>query len=177
MRFAVALAVVLPAVANAQPHAFKNLQLGAPQSEITADPRFECRRGTSALGDFMCHLKPSARESIAERPVRSVMLQFYDERLYTISVTIDSVDFRAVGDALTARYGAPSAQTTEPVTNRMGASFDNEIRRWHEQDSHIELKKYSGRIDRGVVHYRLNDFMDKFLDRKRQRSQGAAKDL
>ena len=164
MRWMMALLVGLCCEANGQPHSFKNLTLGMSQAQANADRRFNCMPATSALGDVQCLLKHTERETVAGRPVRVLSLFFYDDELYTISLTISDNDVNATVEALEERYGRWTKGPSNAFT-------------WLGSESRIDLIPHGSNHALAALHFRRNGFLDKFEDRKKRRAQGASKDL
>lgn len=157
----------------AEPLGFKGQAIGAANTAITQDPRFDCRELRTPTADQVCSLRPREQETIAG--VRVVSLYyFYDRaRLTGITLSVPEGGFQAVAQTLEAKYGPPQARI-EPVKNLNGKVFENRILTWRQGDARLEAQRYAGRLDQSLV--RLTD--EAAAERIRQRrSQTPAQDL
>jgi len=78
-------------------------------------------------------------------------------RLFRIALVTNVGARRFVYDALTEKFGSPDDLSSEPVQNRMGASFERAVMRWNRPNATLTVTAPSSRLDRMSVIYRLTD--------------------
>jgi len=169
-RFASALAALLAASAwtaparAAEPLGFKGQAIGASNTSVIRDPRFDCREVRTPTADQVCTLRPKEQETIAGVRVDS-LYYFYDRaRLTGITLSVPEGRFQAVVQALETKYG-PAQARGEQVKNLKGESFENRTLTWRQGGARLEAQRYAGRLDQSLI--RLSD--EAAAERVRQR--------
>ncbi len=155
---------------------FKGIALDSNFSDIEQNQKFNCKLPQSPLGDKSCTLNYREIETIAGVPVDLMVLHFYDEKLSSIRIHIKSQFFYSVRDALIAKYGN-GALTKEPVQNRAGASFENEIYLWNKEGQTLKAKRYAGKISTSLVSFDLNSNVENYAKRSKTQGSERSKDL
>ncbi|MFC1815200.1 hypothetical protein ACFL0M_04495 [Thermodesulfobacteriota bacterium] len=141
-----------------KPYAFKNLQLGSNISKITSDRRFNCKPTNSPVADKSCRLvdKYIDRQTIAEAPIDSMALYYFDDSLTTIVITFEKTHFAAVKDTLRRKYGASTRGITETYVDPSGELFMGHVYEWDNQVSTIDAVQYFSFFDYSAVVYKLD---------------------
>ena len=146
--------------AEALPLGFRSLRLGAPieevKLELAADTTFAYR------GDPDVSLLPLDQQQIIEtegrRFIRRAFFQFFEDRLYTITLRLDEseLDFYTMYTALTEKYGEPTALDPQEVV-------------WESEDVRFSLErpltvKYVDLpvFNRRIAEQREGESMDEF---------------
>jgi len=128
------------------------------------------------MADRVCRLKFGERETIANAPIKMILLYYYSDKLETISIAFDPKYFSEVAAALTEKYGAGSV-TTEAVQNRIGATFENTIHSWRRGNTTLEATRYAGTLDMSSVFYRTDFALEEYGRRRGTTVKEKAKDL
>lgn len=153
---------------------FKGLRPGLPLTD--PENRFSCEDKKSAFADVRCHLRFSLRETIAGAPAELVIVYLIEEKISSISVLFKNENFDGIKLALQNKYGN-GAVSHQTLTNRMGATFDNESVKWVNGSDSMTLQRYSGKIDTGSLEIHNAEAVEKFAERKRKLIIKNASDL
>lgn len=187
-------------LAQGQGFDFKGLPLGSTVVDVKAKfPEYYCSKSTagSPLSDTSCNLSPemkclmeqaphpdnrSCREAVMKAMtyagVRSdISLMFYDDKLGMARATFSADSFSNVVASMREKYGEPTTKKAEPVTNRMGATFENQILEWKKSGTTIQAEKYANRADRSSVKIFEDGYIAEFEKRRGAKAQQGAKDL
>jgi len=197
LSFALTLSTV--SLAQTQGFDFKGLPLGSSVADVKAQhPDYYCRSTPgSPLGDTNCSLSPemkclmeqapypdnrSCREAVVKAMtyagVRAdISLMFYEDKLGMARVAFGSDGFASVIASMREKYGEPTTKKSEPITNHMGATFENQILEWKSGGATVQAEKYASRVDRSSVKVFLDSYMTEFEKRKGAKAQQGAKDL
>lgn len=100
-----------------------------------------------------------------------------NERVATLVIYINESDFGRVASALEAKYGKPTADTTEVIRNRMGAAFDNRQAGWEWDGSRLLAIQRAGKIDRSSISLHSLELAAKASQERAEQAKEAAKDL
>lgn len=174
---AISTALVIPAAWGIEPDEFKELKIGMPYGEVTTNSAFRCAERASLIGDQICNLKPDSRQTIAGKPVASMMLNFYNKRLATIYITVNPDDVAGINIALTDKYGEPTVRQESEFKTRIGAKLANLRTAWLGQVTSLVTRRYSSNTDRGVVQFTDNNNVSEYGSRLEQQRVKNAKDL
>lgn len=68
--------------------------------------------------------------TIAGRPMRYLVLEFLNDRLYMVSASFGEQAYQSVADAFTAKYGQPAKVEVRKWQSKAGAVFDNRVMIW-----------------------------------------------
>lgn len=107
----------------------------------------------------------------------NISLMFYEEKLGMAYTSFASSDFPKVITALREKYGKPSSMKTEPVTNRMGATFENQILEWKKSGTSIRAEKYASSMDKSSVKIFADFYSTELKKRTDAKAAQGAKDL
>jgi hypothetical protein len=193
-RFRSILAVVALLAANGAAFAqttpqradFKGAALGMPIEEWRAvnsghfNLRYSCRAVEArfkALGDTNCTLQSSQRETIAGVEAKSASFWWYGDALSSIRIAFDSSQYIAVVDALTERWGKPTAIEEREVVTGAGARLSNTITRWRIGGDIIEASRYGSSIRESGVRYTSEATLAEFDRRSGDAAKKGSKDL
>lgn len=119
-----------------------------------------CTDASAPLDEFSCHLDSQfgatfdneAFHSIADRKVQIWMAHGSRNRIWHISILIDSDDADEIGDQLARKY--PGSSVIAPiVANRMNAKFQNKIRTWRRGDLILEVDRYGVDLKTGSISF------------------------
>jgi hypothetical protein len=83
-----------------------------------------------------------------------------NRKLGEIELQFSSQSFTQLLTIFMARYGEPSIQETEEVTNALGAKFPNRIAEWHGERLSIRMKERWGKVDEGAVKLTTDFWLD-----------------
>lgn len=198
--FLLALTLSSPSFAQSEGFDFKGLPLGSTVADLKAKfPEYYCNKSTAGnpLSDTSCSLSPemkclmeqapypdnrSCREAVMQAMtyagVRSeVSLMFYDDKLGMARATFGADSFSNVVASMREKYGEPTTKKAEPVTNRMGATFENQILEWKKAGTTIQAEKYATRVDRSSVKVFQDAYFAEFEKRRGAKAQQGAKDI
>lgn len=175
---------------------FKGLPLASTEQDMKSRfPDFGCNDPKDAaarrLADRSCLASPDITcrpntwcENDPEKPwnyagIRTglLMMSFYNNELSTISISIKPGQFDLVTKALIVKYGEPTARSTQILTTRAGAQYENQILRWENQHALIIVNKYSGSVNDASVTYKLKKSIEEYRERSKLGAEEAAKNL
>jgi hypothetical protein len=155
---------------------FKGMALGMDLATIEATGRFYCRAPTSSQSDQVCSLKYGQHEKIAAAPNKVIALFFYSGRLEQILISFDAENFSSVEAALGEKYGKGTI-STETLTNRMGATFENRKVVWRRGKAAVRAERHAGQADRSMVTYQTDFGVEENARRRNSSTKSKAKDL
>lgn len=95
-------------------------------------------------------------------------------RLSRVFVPLRINVFAGVLEAITAKYGAPTTSTTEPVQNRMGAKFESATATWDDGTSSIVLASRVGSIDEATLVF-LHKELHRAYQAAKEKAEGPPK--
>lgn len=120
-----------------------------------------CAAVAAPQAEFSCHLDSKyfatgfdneAFQTIAEHKVQIWMAHGSGNRIWHLSILIDSDSANEIGDQLARKY--PGSTVSMPiVTNRMNAKFQNKIRLWRRGDLILEVDRYGVDLSTGTVSF------------------------
>lgn len=93
------------------------------------------------------------------------------------SLMYSSQDFLELRDALTTRYGEPSATEDKPFETRGGLKDTNKILTWEWDCCSIRMNKYSGSIRDGMTIFETRSGRAESQRRRSAQKGEAGKDL
>jgi hypothetical protein len=155
---------------------FKGITLGSAIDAIESDSRFGCSVAKTEIGDRICSLKYKVTETIAEAPIKNILLGYYYGKLETISIYIPEEHYSSVSSALNEKYGSTPLKT-EMLKNRLGASFENRIYSWRRNNAILQATRYSSDLETSSVVYRTDFAMEEFARRKKEADKKKSGDL
>lgn len=133
---AIALAAAAPAHSSSAP---------TPPARVTAPPpAFEFMGQTTDAPRTMIDLQGKSCTTkgpkttcenysfptVAGRPMRYLVLEFFNDRLYMVSASFGEQAYETVADAFTAKYGQPTKIEVRKWQSKAGATFDNRAMIW-----------------------------------------------
>lgn len=95
-----------------------------------------------------------------------------EQALYTIIVRSNVGNWATFWSGYTSKYGKPLRISNEPTQNNMGATFDNTVAIWENDESIITLIKRFSRIDNTYIFYeskRLSNELKRKVEEKNGR--------
>lgn len=179
---AVVLLTLMSGVRADEPYDFQGLKLGTELNTVEAQGRWLCRNPDNPIADTVCFLDAAHAESIAGVAAQGVMLRFYDGQLSSIVVYFPEGGFGTVLSALKEKYGRPTEEKNDVVSNRAGAKFENHEVVWSNATSTITASgitatQRTGRVDLPVVSFDSADILKKFNERRDRHGKQGAKDI
>lgn len=161
-----------------EPFDFKGVPFGASEQDLLQKhPDFKCQKGPPLTGDRACLLTQKRGASYAGVGA-TVMVSFFSDKITHVTINFNSSEFDVVKGALIIKYGAPTTESSTSVSNRMGATFQNQQGTWDKNDGLIlEINKYAGEISKSSVHIYTKEDYEKFKGRKITDSKSRAGDL
>lgn len=195
-----AIAIQTPSFAQSDGFDFKGLPLGSSAAALKSTfPEYYCSASPgNSLGDTTCRLTPemrcwkelspypddrSCREAVmaamtyAGVRTTNISLRFYEDKLSLAFVAFTPNHFSDVVASIRGKHGEPSSQRNEPITNRMGASFENQIVEWKKAGSTIRAEKFASRLDTAAVKVFLDSNSAEFERRQALKAKQGSKDL
>lgn len=156
MRAALLAMLLLPSAAalTQEPLTFKGVAIGADRAAVVAAfPSLSS--GTPPCEAGWCYLNPSrscsyvdpeASQCFKELSYGGILPQlisftFRDGRLINVLVVVKAEQFDDLVKPMQMRFGKPSALDATPVQNRMGATFDQLVMRWHRDGVFMSARK------------------------------------
>jgi len=128
----------------------KGITLGASEADVTERfPSVKCRDRVPATVERMCAV---AKETYGEVGA-NLFFALNGGKVQTMSARFSSRDFASVIETMKERFGPPSSEETETVSNRMGAQFRNEIFTWKRGAEGVRAARYSGSLDRASIMF------------------------
>jgi hypothetical protein len=176
-------ALVPFALAQDQRIEFKGVPFGATQAEVLARfPFLDCRPAPNTrFADVMCHgttrVMNAQDFTYGGVPVTDLSLNFYDDTLASVFITIDPQYFSTLSRAMVEGYGQPGKVERPEVQTGKGVTVRNEVLTWQRGDVRIVANKYLARRDDGGVVLRTDAAIEEFKRRNHQSTRKGAKDL
>jgi hypothetical protein len=171
------------ALAQEQRIEFQGVPFGATQAEVLARfPFLDCRAAPNTrFADVICH--GTARVMNAQDftyggvPVTDLSLNFYNDTLASVFVTIDPQYFSTLSRAMVEGYGQPGKVERPEVQTGKGVTVRNEVLTWQRGDVRVVANKHFARRDDGGVVLRTDGAIEEFNRRNRESTRKGAKDL
>lgn len=134
---------------SAQAFDFKGIELNRPATKEEIQSKlYKSRCMNPAGGGITCF---STNETIAGKPAQVFVEVGEDGLVRTILVKFNSSDFDLIEEAAIGKYGTPTDSAQNMVSTAMGATYENRIYKWtDEEGSVVILKRYSGKITEGA---------------------------
>ena len=160
--------------ANAQQAVFelKGLYIGMSSSDAK-----------SKFSNANCDTKDATRfcsvMDIPFGPIKSANL-FYillDDKIMSIKIILKEAEFGGVVDALRAKFGASTVETTDIMQNRMGAKFDSLLISWINGDIRLKATQRFSSVDQSSVELVSDSATKEWFRRKKEKSAAAADGL
>lgn len=170
---AAALALAWASSAPAADLELKGHRIGSLRSELPASG-WDCSRPQRPIAEEVCWAPGG---TLANAPMRSMMLMYFEGKLQAINASINQSNFAAVHSALVQKFGAPANSEISEIRNRMGASFENRVTKWAHPAGSIEAEERSGSVDQSSVLIRSADYDAKVEALKAGAASRGAADL
>lgn len=152
----------------------KGIALGASEADVTARfPTVTCRdRGTATAERLCTVLKDSYSGAEA-----GLFFSLIGGKVSNMSARFNSRDFANVVAAMKERFGPPSSEEIETVSNRMGVQFQNQMLTWIRSGEIVVARRFAGSLDRASVTFISKAFIQEFERRHGNERRERAKDL
>lgn len=157
--------------AESPPIEFKGIRIGSKTADLPNNWRCEYKK--TKFSDTVC---TAFKETIAGAQARLGIVYAFEYKVNVISIVFDSSDYQQIKLALIEKYGTGDVNDFE-VTNRMGASFDNQTVTWADSANLMTLTKRSGNVDRGGLTIKSKTAGSELRERMDSESKTNAKDL
>ena len=126
----------------------KGVPLGATEADVVARfPSIQCRDDPTAFSERTCTVLKETYGGAES----SLHFSLIGGKVFNMRARFDSKDFAGVVGALKERFGPTTSDTSEPVTNRAGAKFENRTLTWNRGDALAIARRYAGSIDGSVM--------------------------
>jgi hypothetical protein len=170
---------------------FKGVPLGASQEEmLTKLPPFRCY-GAECLYASVISLnrcRETSDKASCEAVMRELMhygaanakkyaATFRENKLASVSVTIDPSGFDALISTQAEKYAPPSSDEKSTIKNRMNAEFDQRRVEWKLPDGVIVASKRSDRVDESVVRMATNEHIAALEKESAEKAKAAVNKL
>lgn len=168
--------------------------MGASQAELlAAHPTFQCSQDKNAPEESTCIIRPlcyqsslaakrecerefGERNTYGGEPTSFILGSLFQNRLYSVSATINPRSYAPIRDAVSVKYGAPR-ETAETVTTKAGVSHENLTSTWSLADGSIQLRRLGSRVDEGAIIIMSREHMERSKDRRKAKASIAPSDL
>jgi hypothetical protein len=176
MRWALTAAALLGPGSAAAELDIKGWRIGMTVEELQASHAgWRCDLPSS------CYLGGPASAGLTFAGVQpaSYTAMFRDGRLSFIGVLLRSDDYRIVTNALTEKYGKPSARSSGHTQNTFGATLDNETLTWQATGVELTATKRGSQqaIDKASVTLTATSTSPAAAARAKEEVRARAKDL
>lgn len=168
--------LALPIFAADSPYGFKAYILGSSRTIAVADKRFVHCENITPTNVLGC-LAVKNLGTIADAEIQVMQLDYYDDKLYRIELTVSSNSFTSIFDALNERYQNAKSDSEETVSNRAGHSMRSRVVVWSNKMSSITLVHRALSWDTTAVIFSLQGATAKQRDIYKAQAKNAAKDL
>jgi hypothetical protein len=98
------------------------------------------------------------------------LIEFETGGMDTVMLAFAAEKYEEMKNTFLERYGPPTQRETEPVQNRMGTQFLNEILRWSGRAVLIRLEKYGTKITESFAIVTTHEA--RLLRQKRDKEKG-----
>ena len=190
----VTIAALMCPIAMAAPIDFKGIPLGASAQEFSAaHPSYYCNAtktycSTAAIlsckghdfrspGYAECERSVIAAQTYAGLPVESIGAFFRNDRLAIVTVSMMPAQFPRVVMSLTEKYGSPTSQETNVMTNRIGTKVEARTVIWRANGSVIRVLEYAGSLSSAKVEILSEDYETARAQEILDKVKKGAKDL
>jgi hypothetical protein len=137
-----------------EPDGYRGVKFGTPMEKFDRFYADDPDDKTQVLGDECNTQNFCTRvDKIGDVPLAEIWTFSAEKRLggvvsrFKRNAKTDPYDF--IKAVLIKRYGPPTATTTRPVQNRLGATFKNERVMWVGKTVILQLDRYSKSLDEG----------------------------
>jgi len=128
----------------------KGVTLGASEADVTGRfPSLKCRDRSVAEVERMCAV---AKDTYGGAEA-NLFFRLFDGKVSSMSVRYHSRDFASVLEAMKERFGLPSSEKTETLSDRKGAQYQNEVFTWKRGGEIALAEHYSGSLDRASIMF------------------------
>lgn len=148
------------------PSCYSQAYSGAPGHYYCEDPELEV-----VDLDFTQY----ARKEIGGLPFQRLEYEILDGQLVGVGMTVASHDYLKLRSMLIGKYGEPDSETTETVSNRMGAEFSNVVSVWEFAEGDLVLKQRDGRLSQSGFRFVNPAAGAAIIKRIEERGQDAGK--
>lgn len=172
------LVALLPTAAPAAdtPFAFKKYALGSSRLDVLSKRPFtDCENITVDSPRGCGGHDPG--ETIAGKPVDGIYLDYYDDKLYRITLLIAMRDYTDVVKGLAEKYGEPQRHEVETFFHADGTKYKSHVYAWMNGVSIIFAIHNIGDYKTSEIRYVLNGAAEKDAAIKRRGVRESAKDM
>lgn len=170
------LGVQIQPLEAAEPYGFKTLVLGSSRQAILSDERFRNCVNISVDSVIGCLHVPK-KETIAGAPIAIMQLDYYEDRLFKIRLTVRSIDFGAITEALIAKHGKPYSDQQTQMAMGTGATYSTRVVVWRNTLSSIEVYQRWVAWDASEIVFSLNGVEKRERAIEKSRAMKSSKDL
>lgn len=174
--------------AETQPFSFKDITLDSKIVLLVEYPEIDCKElplEKRVFGDKQCiyrklgpyRFPESKFRTFGGTTVETIIMNYYEDTLKRIVVSVKPDGFHQVVSALREKYGPPYEVKKETLQTKMGALYENEIFRWRQGASTLKAEKYFGNVSISAIMYEMDDYSTEGEQRMRKRSKKGASDL
>jgi hypothetical protein len=171
-----------------QPFSFKDIPLDSKIVLLVEHPEIDCKELPAqkrVFGDKQCtymklgpyRFPESKFRTFGGATIEAIIMNYYDDTLKKIFVSVKPDGFYKVVSALREKYGPPYEEKKETIQTKMGALYENEIIRWRQGASTLKAEKYFGNVSTSAIMYEMDDYSTEGKRRMQERSKQGASDL
>lgn len=102
---------------------------------------------------------------------------FVNRQFAAFHITFVQAAFEKIRDSFAAKFGPPHESAQEPVKNRMGGEFLNDVVRWKTTTGTLTISRYGASLRYGSVDIAEPSLMAIVQEREKTKAAEAAKDL
>jgi hypothetical protein len=163
-----------------EPTAYRGVPFGAPMVEAREKLRFGAKQCKPAYGQLSklipgttsCYLHGSLEVG---RVRVSETLTFAHDRLAGVAMHFEANDFDSMKAVFLEKYGPPTSETKTPVSNKMGAVFQNEELEWQGPSIRISMTRFVNTLDNSMASLDTVEFDEEYLRRAKEEREKAKK--
>jgi len=178
----------LAAADEVQPFSFKNIQLNSTIDVANSYSQILCKElpeDKKVLGDKQCtYMKPGPYGQLnpdlatfGGAPVNYIFMNYFNDRLKEIFVSVESKSFSQIVGALREKYGPPLDEKRVPIQTKAGAVYENVVMKWRSGESTLTAEKYFGSVDSSALKFEMDDYITEVGKRRKEKSKQGASDL
>lgn len=157
---------------------FKGVKIGQSIDVLRADSRYRCSTDPKLTrSDEFCTLNFGVTDTIADTPIRTLVINSFGGVVHGIAVTFEARGFNQVQSALAAKYGKPTRREVELVQTMGGASVENVTYQWRKKAGFVFNTNYAGSLNVSLVEINSSQYYDLATQADEARAKKRSGDL
>lgn len=140
---------------------FRGHRVGDPLSKhrksYIRDGKLDCQATSDVPGRKYCNDRAlpivHGYPELAGMSVMNLWYDYYEEKFVGFYLCVHTNHYANLRAMLIERYGQPSSTIQQPVQNRLGAVFDNEITVWRTPHGPMKLSQRSDQLHQADLYF------------------------